>query len=72
VSTELLEIVDLLFELAASVHWLRTLSISVGGIAGELAAAGDQEFMECSRPVCANEDRAGRSFFVMPLSTVSV
>jgi hypothetical protein len=46
---ELLEVADLLLEFGVSVHELGAISIGLGDIAGDSAAAGNQEFADCRR-----------------------
>jgi hypothetical protein len=48
------------------------ISIGVGGIAGDSAVVDYQEFADRPGAVCAHHGRAGRSFFVTDLSTISV
>jgi hypothetical protein len=56
----------------SSADWLGAISIGVGGIASDSAAASDHEFADCRGAFCANEGRAGRSLFAMHLLAISL
>jgi hypothetical protein len=49
-----------LLEFGVSAHQLGAISVGVGGIAGDSAAAGDQEFANYRGVVCTNEGCADR------------